>query len=171
VEEEKERIFKAIEEIELESILDALEKISDAYEEEDRKELLSGLLELAASIRNIAPAVSPVIGVIIREYGESIRPFVDELVNIGVEGLNYTLEKSAQMIEGSLQGRILFEKARAKEYMAKIEALQEAGFSREEAMSILLSEMIRSFVFWQKINEEVKSAVETLKKEKKPIEG
>ena len=136
----KEKMDQISEDV-LREIVENLEGIIEAWERGNASQLMTHLLSLAENLREASPQIAPILGALIEKYGIALVPFVDELVKLGIEASKYYFEKSVEIGEAIAPYVEKYEEMRAKMYAIKRRSLQKAGFSKKEAMNILLTEI------------------------------
>ncbi|MCK4781914.1 hypothetical protein KAS79_03285 [Candidatus Parcubacteria bacterium] len=135
--EKRETIMEA-----LKSMENIIKDIKTAVQEDDLNGLEVHLKTFATEISKISPVVAPVIEELLQEYGSSMKPIFDELIKAIAKAKGYGYEKATEIIEKTSVQAELHNKVLAEHYFKKVEILMNAGFDREEAMSILLLEIL-----------------------------
>ena len=119
-----------------------IEKILDDYKKGSFSDLANSLIELTSEIEKNIPEILPIVDGLLGEIGSGVlQPIIDEMVKQGIKMTEYLNEKGAEYYQGTLATAEKYKKSKASYLFAEIEALQSAGFTRPEAMKILLMEM------------------------------
>jgi len=141
VSEEKQKLDNLdLEEI-MESVDKAFYEVGKAWKEKDYVGVVTNLLIIAERAGEISPLLAPVISELVERYGSASRPFSDELIKLGTKTAAYFYDAAAKASEDLLPELKKYATVKAQIHAMKLRALRDAGFSRREAVDIILAEI------------------------------
>ncbi len=108
---------------------------------QDYDQAVKTLNEVAEIIEEVGPQFTLVIPELLENYGDSLKPIIDCLIIPGANFAGYFHETAATTKESILPQMEKNMGADAKIHAIKMKTLKEAGFSRREAMDIILAEI------------------------------
>lgn len=118
-----------------------LVNIQRSWEEKEYGGVVGGLVILADEIGKVSPELAQAMGLLIDSYGAAAKPFFDQLFVSGTKVEGYFVEQIAEAKKTLLPQFEKHEEAKANILAMKLRVLRAAGFTRREAIDIILAEM------------------------------
>ena len=115
--------------------------VNEAWDDGDYDAVVVNLINIAERIGDVSPQVASVISELVEAYGATAKPLIDRLVVPGTKAAAYFYETAAATKQNLIPHMEKYATVNAQIRAMNLGALRKAGFSRREAMDIILAEI------------------------------